>query len=260
MKFRYGQLILHSILMLCTLIISIYLTFTLLLPFITNHGKLVSVPNLIGLTVEESKIKLSQVGLRYKVLSNAVYTTAYPPSTIISQHPNYDESVKPYRIIYITANPDTPPEVKIPCLVDHSIIYAYRVLSSRGLMLGNITYVSDIANNAVLKMYHDNEEIHDNDIVLQGDTIDFTVGTNSEYTTVPDLSVVKLHNLNIWLLENQLLLGNIEYCNGYDNIPDDTIIGQSIQPNTHVKCGTTVNVRITKTNIEEQNSTMNLIQ
>ena len=238
--------VVNGIIATVTLCIVVAFVFCILLPFITNHGSTVKVPNLVGLQIDEANRKIKQIGLRCKVSYEAVFTTAYNPSDVISQYPFPDDSVKPNRVIYLTINPKTPPEVTIPNFIDHSILYAYRVLMAQGLIMGNITYEDDIAHNAVLKLYCDGIELHEGDIVHQGNTIDFTVGTSSPYTVVPNLVGTQLCNLDMTLLENCLSLGNIDRNTPDDatNTTQDQITRQSIQPGTKVKCGTKISVCI----------------
>ena len=66
-------------------------------------------------------------------------------------------------------------------------------LNSRGLTLGKLTYVSDIATNNVLRQVYNNREIKPGKQIESGAVIDLVVGLNptDNQTYIPDLKGMK---------------------------------------------------------------------
>ena len=129
----------------------VFFFFQFLLPAITHHGQFITVPNVTGISLTEVDVLLAQRNLRFEVTEESSYLPAYPPMTVLQQHPKAGAHVKEGRKIYLTLNAPTPPQVKMPNLVDGSVRNAHVHLKSQGLLVGAVKYVPDIAQNAVLE-------------------------------------------------------------------------------------------------------------
>ena len=82
----------------------IFFIFYIYFPFKTNHGDTITVPNLIGMELNEIDEFLSDRDLRYEILDDSSYSSEYPPYTILQQNPSENEKVKENRKIYLTLN------------------------------------------------------------------------------------------------------------------------------------------------------------
>ena len=131
----------------------VFFIFYIYFPFKTNHGDTITVPNLIGMELNEIDEFLSDRDLRYEILDDSSYSSEYPPYTILQQNPSENEKVKENRKIYLTLNSSIPPKIKMPKIINGSVKNAQLILRSYDLKLGDITYVPDMARNAVLKIF-----------------------------------------------------------------------------------------------------------
>ena len=95
----------------------IFFIFYIYFPFITNHGDTITVPNLIGMELNEIDEFLSDRDLRYEILDDSSYSSEYPAYTILQQNPSENEKVKENRKIYLTLNSSIPPKIKMPKII-----------------------------------------------------------------------------------------------------------------------------------------------
>jgi beta-lactam-binding protein with PASTA domain len=116
--------------------------------------------------------------------------------------------VKKGRRIESTINDVNAKNVSMPNLSGYSMRQAMAELQSRGLVLGKLIYVDDIATNNVLRQLRGNREIDPGVMIESESVIDLVVGLNSgdSETYVPDvvglkhigaLDAVHAHSLNI---------------------------------------------------------------
>ena len=79
----------------------IFFIFYIYFPIKTNHGDTITVPNLVGMELNEIDEFLSDRDLRYEILEDSSYSSEYPPYTILQQNPSENEKVKENRKIYL---------------------------------------------------------------------------------------------------------------------------------------------------------------
>lgn len=149
--------------------------FFIYLPFTTNHGESITVPDLKEMKVEDLESYLDSHDLRYEV-SDCTFVANMPPLSVISQYPKPGSKVKENRKIYVTVSSRTAPLIKMPKLTDMTRKSAEMLLKSVGLELGTLTYVPDLAQNAVLKQLLNGQEILAGQPVAKGSKIDLEVG------------------------------------------------------------------------------------
>ncbi|WKK84885.1 PASTA domain-containing protein [Marivirga arenosa] len=160
-----------------TLGLIIVLTFFYIyLPVTTHHGESITVPQLEGVHLDELDEFLLERDLRFEVTEDSGYSAEYPPLTVLSQNPKEGKKVKENRKIYVSLNATSPPNVKMPKLVDGSLKNAQMVLESYGLLLGDITYEPHEFQNAVLKQKFNGKEIEAGSDIAKGSTIDLVIG------------------------------------------------------------------------------------
>ena len=163
---------------------------------------------------------LSDRDLRYEILDDSSYSSEYPPYSILQQNPSENEKVKENRKIYLTLNSSIPPKIKMPKIINGSVKNAQLILKSYDLKLGEITYVPDMARNAVLKMFIEGDSVSENDLVLKGSIVDLEVGNGlgNQIFETPDLINLDLEEARFTIIGSGLRLGNIIYQDsGYYN-------------------------------------------
>ena len=196
----------------------IFFIFYIYFPFITNHGETITVPNLVGMEIKDLDEFLSDRDLRYEILDDSSYSSEYPPYTVLQQNPSINDKVKENRKIYLTLNSSIPPKIKMPKIINGSVKNAQLILKSYDLKLGDITYVPDMARNAVLKIFIDGDSISENDLILKGSVVDLEVGNGlgNQIFDAPDLQNLELDEAKFTIIGSGLRLGNIIYADsGY---------------------------------------------
>ena len=210
----------NLILMIGGVSLIIFFLFYIYFPIKTNHGDTITVPNLIGMELKDIDEFLSDRDLRYEILDDSSYSSEYPPFSILQQNPSENEKVKENRKIYLTLNSSIPPKIKMPKIINGSVKNAQLILKSYDLKLGEITYVPDMARNAVLKMFIEGDSVSENDLVLKGSIVDLEVGNGlgNQIFDTPDLIKLDLEEARFTIIGSGLRLGNIIYQDsGYYN-------------------------------------------
>lgn len=175
-KFIFSKTFLKQLLL--AVIVTFILGFLLIkwLDSATQHGKTVNVPDLAKLQLDEADQKLKEYGLRYVVLDSANYNPDYPSYSVIEQTPTVGSKVKENRKIYLKLNPQGYPKIEMPDMYRHTRRQAEPMLLSMGFKIGNITYKSDLAKDAVLELWANGKQIKAGDKVMQTTTIDLVLG------------------------------------------------------------------------------------
>ncbi len=215
------KFVVKNISIMLSLVASIvFFIFYIYFPLITNHGDTITVPNLVGMELSELDDFLSDRDLRYEILNDSSYSSDYPPYSVLQQNPSENEKVKENRKIYLTLNSSIPPKIKMPKIINGSVKNAQLILKSYDLKLGDITYVPDMARNAVLKIYINGDSINESDLILKGSIIDLEVGNGlgNQVFDAPDLINIGLEEAKFTIIGSGLRLGNIIYeDSGYYN-------------------------------------------
>ena len=106
----------------------------------TNHGEFVMVPNVKGKSMFDAKRELNNYDLDYLVV-DSTFDETKPPLTVLDQQPHKGTKVKEMRKVYLTLNASTPPQVKIPNIIDNSRRQAELILNSWGLKIGQMILI-----------------------------------------------------------------------------------------------------------------------
>ncbi|MEA5109830.1 hypothetical protein SDC9_28169 [bioreactor metagenome] len=145
------------------------------LKWYTHHGESIAVPSLVGLTPEQIS-QLETITDFEVIIVDSVFDSRMPKGSVIIQDPLPGSNVKRHRKIYLTTVAVMPEKVSMPDLVDLSLRQATATLETYGLKLGNISYVPDIAANAVLGQYYRGSTIEPGFEILKGSVIELKVG------------------------------------------------------------------------------------
>lgn len=204
--------IVKNILGALVFVLALVLVANLILGFITRHGQIVAVPDLTNMTVADASKVAADAGLR-TVVFDSVYVRRMQKGAVFSQNPKPGTSVKQGRKIRLTINATRAKKVSMPNLVGFSIRQAKAELSSKGLYLGKIIYVSDIATNNVLKQLYRNAEIRPGRMIESGSTVDLVAGLSEteSMTNVPDVRGMRCLRAIDAIQNNSLNIGKLKF-------------------------------------------------
>lgn len=188
----FGNWIVKNII-LAVLFFTILILFnSILLGTITNHNETIKVPDFTSMSLNEARHDAARLKLRTEVV-DSIFVRKMEKGAVYSQNPKAGSRVKKGRRILLTINAKNAKKVSMPNLVGYSMRQAKAELSSKGLALGKLIYVNDIATNNVLRQIYRNREIRPGRQIETGSEIDLEVGLNPEdnLTYVPDVKGLK---------------------------------------------------------------------
>ena len=215
---------------------------------ITRHGKTVTAPDFTNLTLTEAArvAKEGQVGIK---VIDSVFVRRLNAGVVYRQNPKAGATVKKGRSIFLTINSIVPKKVVMPNLVGYSVIEARAELQNRGLNLGKLLYVKDIATNNVLGQSISGRNVQPGDLVVSGSNVDLTVGLGSEEstTTVPRLIGMKYIRALDALHDKYLNVGRVRFDEGISTYADSTsaIVYRQDTEGTSRTLGSPVNIYLT---------------
>ncbi len=194
---------------------------SMLLRVLTNHGKTIEVPDFTSMTVNEAKREAAGHKLRVEVI-DSIFVRKMERGAVYSQNPKAGSRVKQGRRILLTINARNAKKVSIPNLVGYSMRQAKAELTSRGLALGKLIYVNDMATNNVLRQIYRNREIRPGTQVETGSEINLEVGLNSEdnLTYIPDVKGLKYLRAVDAVHDNSLNIGRVVFDKTVRNYTD----------------------------------------
>lgn len=178
----------------------------------TKHNQELSVPDLANMTVEEAKLVAEEAGMRIDVTDSA-FVKRMKRGAVYRQNPVPGSKVKKGRRIALTINAVNPRQITMPNLIGYSTRQAKAELLSRGLVLGRLIYVQDMATNNVLRQLHADVEIEPGQMVESESVIDLVVGLNSKdnVTFVPYLAGLRNLSAVEAVHDHSLNLGRLRF-------------------------------------------------
>jgi eukaryotic-like serine/threonine-protein kinase len=187
----------------------------------TRHGQALSVPDFSGLKLEEVSRLADQTSLRYEII-DSTFIQGQAPGTVVAQTPSVNTKVKSNRTIFLTINAIIPEKIDMPNLLNLPVRQAEAIIQTRGLRIGYVRYVPNIAKDFVLKQFYKNREISAGSKVIKGSAIDLVVGFGSGSSTVsiPNLKGLERGSAQEALSNNYLSFGAVIYDNSVETRQD----------------------------------------
>jgi len=142
----------------------------------TNHGQKITVPDLTRKSLSEADDILEELDLRRHVIDSASFNPDFPPRSVIEQNPEAGFFVKENRQIYIKLNPSGYGKVTVPNIVFKTKRQAIPTLEALGFEIGAITYKQNIAEDMVLEMRHNGENLESGTQLRKASVIDLVLG------------------------------------------------------------------------------------
>ncbi len=174
-----GSWIVRNLLMALVVVAVLVVGAMIFLNVVTQHNKELVVPDFSNMTVAEAEVEAAKAGMRVEV-TDSVFAKRMRKGAVRDQNPAPGAKVKDGRRISLTINALNAKKVQMPNLVGLSMRQALAELQSRGLVLGKLIYVEDLATNNVLRQLRGNREIAPGVNVETETVIDLVVGLNPD--------------------------------------------------------------------------------
>tara|TARA_Y100001970_G_scaffold23067_1_gene27019 strand:- start:2758 stop:3300 length:543 start_codon:yes stop_codon:yes gene_type:complete len=180
MKFFYSRIFIKQ-LFLAIIIFSLIVLFSIVfLFFYTNQTSRVTVPNLVGISVDEIDEITTKNNLRYEIIDSSFYNEEYDKNTVIEQIPIANKEVKKNRKIYLTTNPSSYGDVILPEIVQLTKRNAVTTLMALDLQIGEFIYEDNIGKDMVLDAQLDGESLSSGSIIPKKSKIDLILGNGKK--------------------------------------------------------------------------------
>ncbi|MBQ9400598.1 MAG: PASTA domain-containing protein [Bacteroidales bacterium] len=217
----FGNWIVKNLLLAVFFVLFIVGAASIFLNLFTHHNKEIEVPEMTNLTPDEAAQLAAAENIRVYVI-DSVFVRRMKPGVVFSQNPAAGSHVKKGRKIALTINANESKKVSMPSLVGYSMRQAKAELLSKGLTLGRLIYVNDMATNNVLQQIHNNREIAPGTQVESGSEVDLVLGLNVEdsRTVVPDVRGMKYLRAVDAVQENYLNISALNFDSGIKNYND----------------------------------------
>lgn len=152
----------------------------------TRHGETITVPDFTGYYYQELEGQPEFAKFKFTII-DSIYDSSKEKGSIVSQDPNADSKVKNGRHIYLTVVAMNPETIDMPNLVDLSLRNASSIIETYGLIINKLSYVPDIAKNAVVEQKYRGENIEEGTPIIKGSGIELVLGlgTENNYIKVP---------------------------------------------------------------------------
>jgi eukaryotic-like serine/threonine-protein kinase len=200
----------HIGIIVCLSLLLFFGFFYIYLPWRTNHGEAIKVPELKGKSMAEIEDILDDADLDYEV-TDCTYVANQKPLTILTQYPKSGSSVKSGRKIYLTVVSAVAPMTKIPEILGRSANSAQNALQSYGLEMGQLITKPDLAENSVLEIRANGQIVKPGMSIQKGTKIDLIVGDGlgNQFVEVPNLVGKPLDEVQVllqgWNLGNTII-------------------------------------------------------
>lgn len=184
----------------------------------TRHGESITVPDLTGYHIEELE-KMEEFDSFEFLVVDSVFSLEKEKGSIINQVPAPKSKVKEGRKIYLTVVSIKPEQIQMPELRDLTLRNATALLETYGLKIKNLSYIPDIAKNAVVDVKFKGKSIMGGDKILKGSSIDLVLGLGVDQSgliPVPILIGKKRSEVIALLHQSSLNLGAEHFDAGDD--------------------------------------------
>ena len=245
-----GNWIVRNLIWAIILVVALIVGAAIFLNVVTKHNQELAVPDFSNLSVEEAQVLAAQSNMRVEV-TDSVFVKRMKKGAVYRQNPRAGSKVKDGRRIILTINAKSAKKVTMPNLIGYSMRQAMAELQSRGLVLGKLIYVDDIATNNVLRQLRGNREIDPGVLIESESVIDLVVGLNSSdnETYVPDVVGLKHISALDAVHSKSLNIRNLRFDSSVKDYNDSlsaVVYKQSPEPSEHsVKMGEDVTLYLT---------------
>lgn len=207
-------------------------------------AKEVTVPSLLGKTVEEATSELKDLNLKLEV-GDEVSSSEYDEGEIVSQDPNAEMTVKEGYTITVSVSKGKAKAGTVPNVVNRTQSDAEFVLESYGYEIGKV----DLENSDMPKDVVIRQDPKDGTEAAPGTKVNIVVslGRAVEQVSMPNIMGKDIASARSELEKAGLSIGSVGYemSTAYDV---NMVMWQQYEPGTMVDKGTGVNLKISTGN------------
>jgi beta-lactam-binding protein with PASTA domain len=214
----------------------------IVMPLVVRLGQSTTVPAVTGMTLAEAENFLQKNGFKV-VLEGEKYDRRYPPGYVVSQNPPKGSEVKRGRRIYVMTSMGEK-LVQVPDLRGRSERDAQFIVKSSQLILDHVSYEY---SSYYLEGTVADQSIKEAKEVKVGTPISIIIslGLSPDRFLVPDVRGKDLEAAQTRIRKSGLTIGIITYQVEPDLLPN-TVISQSIDPETEVGIGTSIDLIVSQ--------------
>ena len=246
-----GRTLLKHLLAAFCIVVFLIVGAIIFLNVVTKHNQELDVPDLSNLTLDEAQAVAAENQMVINV-TDSVFVKRMKRGAVYRQNPAPGSKVKSGRRIALTINAVNAKKITMPNLVGFSMRQAKAELLSRGLVLGRLIYVQDMATNNVLRQLHENSEIEPGSMIESESVVDLVVGLNGNdfATYVPDVIGLKCISAVDAVHDNSLNIKRLRFdesVKDYDDSLNAMVYRQMPEPSDsiHVNMGEEVTLYLT---------------
>ena len=212
------------------------------LMLITRHGDECLVPDITYMSFQAGTIKLKESNLK-PVIALEEFNGEHPKNTIIAQLPEPGSTVKKGMNVRVTLSKGAA-SATVPQLRGVSLREAKLLIEKEGLVMGDILWYSDdvLPDGVIIESRPGAGTVMKLNANVQ-------LVVNRKQTDVliivPDFVGLDFSESELIAEENYLLIGNVSY-KVDDRMLPETVLYQSIPPNTEVSKWTIINLTISQ--------------
>lgn len=238
------DVLIHIGILISAFLVIFFAFFFFFLPWVTNHGEAIKVPDLRGMTISEMERVLNEKDINYEI-NDSTFVAGLPPLSVFSHYPKAEAFVKSGRKIYVTVITDKAPMVALPDVVGRSTNSARNLLLSLGFGTPKVELIPAMEENTVLKLKYNDSEVPVGKNIAKGSIITLVVGDGFGNTTVevPDLTGMPLDEAEIYINGMGLNVGSILY-DETSSSPRGTVSRQKPETGSEIKTGNSINLWI----------------
>ena len=116
---RFSKYLIFNLLAMLIVVVLVAVALSFGSAIYTQHGKEISVPEVLNKRFEDAEKIMETAGLQIAV-SDTGYNRLLPPGCILHQTPAAGQKVKNGRIIYVSINSSKKPTLVVPDIIDNS--------------------------------------------------------------------------------------------------------------------------------------------
>lgn len=138
------------LLLLAAVLMTIFVVSAIITIRLTVHGRQETLPNLVGMPIDQARSTVRKIGLRLDV-EDRLYSDKVAPEAVVSQMPAAGTSIKTKQQVHVLLSLGSQ-KVSVPDLIGRSIRAARITAVERGLTIGDVAalYWPEVELNQVV--------------------------------------------------------------------------------------------------------------